>query len=409
MKYFIVICAICLIVLTCCQCRSEEAENEKDIGENSMMFSIEGVAYPTLFANYQRNSFVRVDVKPRWQLVWSKNYAAAKPDLNISPYSVQIKDNTVGISGVSEMLLYDTSGSFRQLEQASGAVPVVFGRLAMAFVKPSLILKYMNYQLETLRENGSLPGLKDYAHAVLFKPGKDDILSVVQYSGGPRRKPPVYTAARMLLDNDSFIWKYKEEGTIDHALLSNDETRMVLIQGDQVTVINNEDGKKSEPFQTQIKNPTIASLDLKDNLVILGANELPESVEYLLEVISLDGNDLWRIRLNDPALNQLPVCGGGGEVYVIDSRMLNCFKDGEIQWQYLLKSGAGTWVTVTQNNYIIVLNGNFLTILDGDGVKQYEDMFTKTDETFNAPVAVDGSGRLYVAGNKTLYCFETHE
>jgi hypothetical protein len=384
-----------------------------------MILSVEGVAYPMRFANYQRNSFVSVEIRPRWKPLWSKSYAEASERLIMAPFSIQIRENLIGVSSHSDMLVYDNSGVFKYQEGISSAAPVVFGRSAMAFLQGSLILKYQEYDQEILRDYGSLSKLNQYSFALLFKPGIEQILSVVQFTGGPHRKPPSFRACISILEDNSFVWRYDDEGIVDHAALTNDDGKMILIRGDDVYLINTENGEKSEPFKTGLDKAITASLDIKDNLIVLGENvkesedeedeDAEDESEKFLKVFSPDGDELWNIELRDPGVNQPPVCGSGGEIYIVDSRLLNCFKNGELQWQYLLKSSAETWLTTTQNGYIIALNGSFLTILDANGEKQYEDLFTKTDESFEAPVAVDANGRLYVAGNKKLYCFETHD
>jgi len=417
MKYFIIICGICFIALVACTGQGEDAKNENITGDNSMMFSIDGVAYPLRFANFQRNSLVTVDIKPRWKFLWAKNYAETDPNIILAPYSIQIRENSIGVSSNAEMLVYDASGAYKYKEGISTAAPVVFGRNAMAFVRESLLLKYQDYNREILRDHGSISHLDEYSYALLFKPSLEQILSVVQFTGGPHRKPMTFRACLSNLEDDSFDWIYEGEGVLDHAALSKDGSRIVIIQGDEVISINAQSGERTEPYKIDLENAIVASLDINDNLIIFGENieiigdEEDENAEEkshrFLKGFSPTGEELWSVELNNPSINQPPVCGGSGEVYVIDNRMVNCHKDGELLWQYILKSSAETWLTVTKNDYIIVLNGNFLTILNSDGVKQYEDMFCKTDETFETPVAVDKSGRLYVAGNRNLYCFET--
>jgi hypothetical protein len=115
---------------------------------------------------------------------------------------------------------------------------------------------------------------------------------------------------------------------------------------------------------------------------------------------------VWSYQLAAPKLNQPPVCGTDGKVYIVDDGWLKCLQTGEPLWMAALELGPLVWLTSTGNDKVVALTGNRLSLISADGGLQFSVEVTDKGDTFNVPVAIDKLGRLIVAGSKSLYCFE---
>jgi len=383
---------------------SQEGKNTE---EPTMIFDFDNVACPIRFVNFQRNSLLTTEAKARWRFLWSKSYTDVDPNLLPMPFAVVTAGNYVGVKSASKVIVYDSSGAFQFLRGTANLTPVIFGQRALAFVHPSYQLRYQEYNGEPLGHVGVIPKLKNWFGAVLLKPSREEVLAVIQYTGGPRREPKYFHAYKFNIKNGSLIWDVKSNGIVSQALLTKDGGKLILAHAYEMLILNTADGEIAHSFKTGYDYTVNSSLDGDDNILAWLENTEEEDEQRILKAFSPDGEELWIYTPIKPQVKQPPACGSNGEVYIVDARFVKCLENGELKWQYLLKSSAETWLTITQNGYIIALNGSFLTILDANGEKQYEDLFTKTDESFEAPVAVDANGRLYVAGNKKFYCFKT--
>jgi hypothetical protein len=371
-----------------------------------MALEITGVAYPVRFANYQRNSLVSVEVKPKWQPVWSRAFHKIDEELMLSPYSVLVGGGYVGVVSEEELLFFTGDGDFSRMVARGTQTPVVFGRRALAYLDPSLIVNYEGYDGNVIRDNGTVPELVQWAYALLFKPSLEEMLGVVQFTGGPQRKPMKYYAWRFNLEDEGFAWSQEYDGVASQALLSADNKRVVLLAGSVVEVMSAESGETIGTFELEGAQTVTASLDNSGNLAVLceGVGEGNEG--YRLRSYALSGEMRWEVMLGDPQDIQPPACGSDGRVYVIDSLQVVCVQDGAKSWSTPLKSNELTWLTVTKDNHVIAVNGQLLCFFSPTGEKLFERLITDGAETFEAPAAVSPSGRIYVASNESLYCFE---
>jgi outer membrane protein assembly factor BamB len=371
-----------------------------------MAFELKGVAYPVRFANFQRNSRVLAKVKPEWNLSWKKEYAAIDEEFLLIPHSVLIRDNRVGVISTSEILIFDEKGEFKHFEGIGENTPVVFGRKAVAFIGPSYILNYFDYDWHAVRDEGIVPNVEEWGVSLLFKPSLEEILGVAQFTGGPQREPEHYYAYRYSLVDEDFPWDIDEEGSLAQAFLSNDGKKLILIQEENILIIDADNGKTLKKSEMEPGIILTASLDPADNLIVLFEGEEDEGgIE--LRAYSLSGEKLWSLPTLEPQEEQPPACGGDGRIYVVDARHLKCIINGEVAWARLLKSDDQTWVTITEDNHALALNGPFLCLYDPAGEKIFERLVTKDEEeSFDAPVSIDDEGRIFVAGNNCLYCFQ---
>ncbi len=370
------------------------------------MFNTEGIPYPVRFANYQRNSHVPVETNSTGRLVWSKNYFSIDKTLLLIPLDVCISGDFLGVRSVKDLLVFTINGEFKYNVSIGENKPVVFGKEAYAYTKPSFQLEYRNFDGGLILESKGFPALKDFSELKLLKPSQEDFLAAIEYSGGPQGLPGEYDVYRLRLEESIPPWSFCGEGEIDYVLLLPDGETLLIIQGVNATLLNTSDGKQTGSFKIKMDEIENACLDLEGNLVMVGQETVGNASRPCLKVVALDGEQKWSYRLSQPKINQPPACGKDGRVYVINEMMLMCVAEGELLWQAALKSEAPAWLTVTANDNVICLNGAFLNLYNAQGESVFGILITEENETFDAPVAVDSNGRLYVAGGQKLYCFE---
>ncbi|MFQ5498510.1 MAG: hypothetical protein ACE5FH_02455 [Candidatus Zixiibacteriota bacterium] len=386
----------------CCTGGTRGDSLEKDISE---MFTIDSVAYPVQFANFQRNSHLSVATEAKGQLVWSKPYIEIDERLQVVPSGLHISGRTVGVRSNRDLLLYDLNGSFESTYPIGENTPVMFGKSAMAYIKPSYLMDYRDYDGNLLLESKDIPAAEKWTSFLVFKPTWDDLLAAVQFLGGPQRLPRRYDVYRLPIEKSRRTWSYDDEGDIDHALLSGDGNTMVLIMGTDVTVLNTVDGSHRS-FSSEMTEIVSASLDLDGRLVVLGSISAGDKTDPCMRLFDLSGKQLSSYGLTRLRADQPPACGSDGKVYMVDAKDLTCYANGEPLWQQELEGNGEVWLTVASNDYVVCLDGRQLRLFEDGGNERFNTEITDSDETFDCPAAIDQAGRLYIAGSRNLYCFE---
>jgi outer membrane protein assembly factor BamB len=379
-----------------------------DTKERDAMFMLDGVEYPVQYANVQRNSHVGLTTGAKGVLLWSKEYRNAEADITPAPGTVLIKGDTIGVVSPDNLLFYTTAGSFRYMLPIGRNTPVVFGSGAFAYIGPTYLLNYQEYSKKVILEGGEFPSLEEWAYVMVFKPGKSDFLAAVQFTGGPKpqREPPQYDVYRKEIEKSRIRTAYTGEGTIRHAMLTNDHRRFVLIQGKRVNLVETVDMKAESGFDLEYSDINSASLDPAGNLVFIGRGAKNKGERPYLSAVSLDGKLLWEYPLQNPQVQQPPACGGAGQVYVVDAGSLKSISNGRLAWSRPVKGTDKAWLTITKDDAAIMVQAESLTMIDAAGVVKFSVHVSGDEERFDAPPAVDAKGRIYVAGNRKLYCFE---
>ncbi|HPI91844.1 MAG TPA: PQQ-binding-like beta-propeller repeat protein [Deltaproteobacteria bacterium] len=407
----IVLFLVALLAILSIQCNGYEKTIDskgKDAKERDTMFKLDGVEYPVEYANYQRNSHVRVAVRATGRERWAKAYREADEDVFPAPRTVLVKGDVLGVLSVDNLLVYKSDGSFQYMVPLGNNTPVVFGREAFAYIIPAYLLNYQEYIGKPILEQGEFPTLGEWAYVLLFKPGNDDFMAVVQFTGGPkpRELPQRFDLYRKQIEKSLVRWRYSGEGSIDHAMLTTGGRMFVVVQGRKVNLVETVDMKVVSGFDLEYDEVESASLDTKDNLVIIGRGAKNKGERPWLTKLSLKGSVLWEYELRNPQTHQPPACGGAEKVYVPDSNRLLCIDNGRLGWDQPMKGAGKAWLTVAQGDEVVSVQDRQLSLFDSAGSVKFSVQMTQEEEGFNATPALDAQGRIYVAGNRRLYCFE---
>jgi outer membrane protein assembly factor BamB len=392
-----------LVIFISCHAGSKTGVETK---EEAMTFNVRNCTYPVEFANYQRNSYVPIDVRRQWDIAWSKRFNEIDPELLISPRAVLVGDTIVAVKTASELFVYDASGRFKFMEGIGNPTPVVLGSGGMAYFNGTGGLVYQDYDRKKLRAEEPVPGFDQWAYALLIRPTTDEVLGVVQNAGIRGQKEKRYYIYRFVRGNLTRKWSYEFPGIINHALLTSDEKTLVCVVGDGVTLYDADNGKSGFTFKTGLANPLAASLNPNGELVVVGTAEDAQEARKYCRAFSLAGKELWSIALINPMLAQPPVSGEEGGVFLVDNMRLEYIRDGEIKWSTPPMFGDRTCMTVTRGNYALVLDGGVLYLYDPAGELIFKSLISKEGDTFGIPPAVDHQGKIYVLSDKYLYCLE---
>ncbi len=373
--------------------------------EQNTMFKFNEVEYPVEYANYQRNSHISVSARAQGRLLWAKELEGQRKDYVLMPRTVLIRQDIIGIVSTENLLIYKSNGLFQYMLPIGFSTPVVFGNKAIAYIIPAYLLNYQYYSRKLILEAGEFPSLKQWAYVLLFKPENYDFIAAVQFTGGPMRQPAMFDIYRKQIEKSWVRLSYSGEGHIDFAMLTTDDKTLVVLQGGKVHLLETVNIKIESSFGLEFEEINSASLDDKNNLVIIGRGA-KKGLQPYLSKLSLSGKLLWEYQLHDPQTHQPPASGNSGQIYAVDAGQLNCINNGILEWKYPLKNNNKVWLTVTKDDSVVLLQGNELSLIDESGNEIFSVQVTKDDEHFDAPPAVDARGRIYVASDKKLYCFE---
>ena len=398
-----------LLAIFISQCYNfAKTANNSYAKEPNKMFSLEGSAYPVEYANYQLNSHVSSDCRAKGNILWAKAYSEANENFMLTPRSVLIKDDNIGVLSTENLLTYKPDGSFQYMLPIGSNTPVVFGKEAMAYLVPANLLNYQDYSGKLILETGEFPSLEEWAHVVLFKPEKNEFIAAVHFTGGPKpmRQPQTFDVYRKQIKKSLVKWRYDGDGTLDRAFLTTDNRKILIIQGSKASLLDTVNIQVESDFDLGFEDIETASLDTENNLVFIGRGAKNKGVRPYLTKLSLSGKVLWEYELRNPQTHQPPVSGSTGQAYVVDVGQLKSIDKGELKWELTLKSKAQALMTVTKDDSVILLQGSRLSFIESSGSEKFSMQLTTEEEDFDAPPSVDSQGRIYVASDKKLYCIE---
>jgi len=372
------------------------------------MFSLEGSAYPVEYANYQLNSHITVDCRAKGNILWTKEYSRENEGFMLIPRYVLIKGDNIGVVSNENLLVYKPDGSFRYMLPIGDNTPVVFGKEAMAYLVPANLLNYQDYSGKLILETGEFPSLEKWAHVVFFKPEKKEFIAAVHFTGGPRpmRQPETFDVYRKKIEKSLVKWRYDGDGPLDGAMVTTDNQKLVIIRKSTVSILDIVNITVGSGFDLKFEEIKTASLDTDNNLVFIGRGAKNKGIRPFLTKVSLTGKMLWEYELRNPQTQQPLVSGSNGQVYVVDGKHLKNIDKGSLRWNLELKSKEQAWMTVTKDDSVILLQDNHLSLISEAGKMIFSSKITNDEECFDAPPSVDSQGRIYIASDKKLYCFE---
>lgn len=371
------------------------------------MFDIQGIEYPMQYANYQRNSRVPVSTTAAGKLKWTQAFSDANENFQLTPRAVLINGTVVGVLSTDNLLLYDTGGAYDEMVPLGTATPVIFGGKAIAYLEPAFLLNYRDYHKKQILESGEFPAVDQWAYALLLKPGPLDFLAVVQSTGGPHpAPPPEFDIFRKEIKKSRMELHQNGNGTLKAALLTTDSQHLVTVLGKTVQLWDAARITPASQFDLDFDTIESVSLSPDNALVIVGHGAMNKGDRPYLAVYGPDGKQKWLYLLRGPQTAFPPVCGGKGQVYIVAENKLQCIAAGKLLWACPLDGSGDVLMTVTANDDVLMVRKNRLTRVDVSGNAQFSIEITEAAEYFDAPPSVDASGRIYVASDKNLYCFE---
>ncbi len=406
------------------------------------MFDLRIVEYPVWFANLQRNNHLEVPTEAKGTLAWKKTFSEMQPgemfwrgkhhavekeswDRMVFqvPTQVLVSGGNIGVASSEHLFLFNPMGKLTLLTSAGGggtSKPVVFGNRAFAYTDDIPYLMVQEYGGTFVLNQKTFPFLDTWSGAFLLLPREDELIAVVQYTGGPQRNPKKhYIYKRSFNENDDgFAWVVERQGSLTQALLTEDEKTILLVQGSRVISLDTEDGKEIRSFDSGFSESATAILDLSGNIVVAGRKAGRSEDQWFLACFDQSGKSLWEHSLsvelgtNRSWHMQPPAAGMNDRIYIVEGHSLQRLDSGQVVWRQRLQKSESHWLTVTSNEWIITLSGPVLEVFRDDGTRIFRlalslpSEFENKRERFSAPVAVDALGKLYVASSNGVYCIE---
>ncbi len=406
------------------------------------MFDLGIVEYSVRFANLQRNSHVEVPTEAKGTLAWKKTFWETQPgemfwrgerhtvekeswDLMVFqiPYQVLVSGSNIGVASSEHLFVFNPMGRPTLLTSAGGggtSKPVVFGNRAFAYTDDISYLMVQEYGGRFVLNQRTFPFLDTWSGPLLLLPGEDEIIAVVQYTGGPQRNPREHYIYKRSFneDGDRFAWVVERHGSLTQALLTEDEKTILLVHGPRVISLDTGDGKEITSFDSGFSESATAILDLSGNIVMAGSKTGGSVDQWSLACFDQSGKSLWEHSLSlEFGANwswgmQPPAAGMKDRIYIVDGSSLQRLDSGQVVWRQELRESESHWLTVTSNEWIITLSGGVLELFRDDGTSIFRLPLSlpsrsgHNNESFHAPVAVDALGKLYVASSNGVYCIE---
>jgi outer membrane protein assembly factor BamB len=364
------------------------------------------IAYPVQFCNFQLNSLSPCTTECKGKLLWSKSNTEIFKNNFEFARSLLLSRGHLAMKGQSELRFLDKTGKtmdWYALGDSPDLSPVILGAVAFVYFRNSILMNMKEYGGRVILDSKFMPGREHWSHALQVIPRTRDALMVNQFTGGPMKKPKRFEVRLQPYAAFEPIWSYDGDGTLSSVMLADDEKRVLIVEGGNLRWLEMETGKTHLAFDAELAKVLQASLDQKDNILLLGLDEAGWSK---LLVFSKEGRLLWEAEVPSARTNQPPACGIDGKVYLFVGDGVSAYVGGMETWHHSVYGNGMPWITVTTDNKIIVLTNKFLYCLSESGEELFAELITTEDEKFYTPAVVDESGKIYVAGTKKLYCYQ---
>jgi outer membrane protein assembly factor BamB len=178
------------------------------------------------------------------------------------------------------------------------------------------------------------------------------------------------------------------------------------VRNDHVEIYKVDNGAKTASFETGFARTLVGSLDQEGRLVLIGQGEDEAAGYSELKVFDPEGKLLWSMALQEREFKQPPVCGSDGMVYLINMNAVQAIRDSNVVWQNSTVNGAPLWLTAAGNGEVVAVESEGVTVFAADGSRRIDIPAGDVEDQFVTPAAIDSAGRILVAGEKALYCFD---
>ncbi|KMQ52026.1 hypothetical protein CHISP_1015 [Chitinispirillum alkaliphilum] len=355
------------------------------------------VIYPVLYGNYQRNGFMESETSAKGEIDWfiEVGSPSGKAVLLVEGHNYYLYKHNVlyRFSMDTEIIWHKSLRGWMD--------PVIQNK--KIYFAPSSRLCRINQDKETEETGFHIPDINNFTSIIFFKPHSENYLvqTFMQNETG-RIGDYVRIKTKFHIIDSSGNLKYTDSEAAQHApaVITNDDSVLVVITGSgEIRLINPITGTLINRSNLKRRGARIASIDMFDNLLILGNTTTPG--ERLLMKTTLDGSIVWEYLLSTANIRcfvQPPASDRNGRVYFIHANtLLRINKDGELEREYSLQNDSDfQFVTVLNDNSVLVTSGNMLMHLDPSG----DEVFTlhlDERERIAAPPVVDNDGGVMLA------------
>jgi hypothetical protein len=394
-----------LLPTALCMCLGGTEMNDST---GTVLFVPATSGYVMQWANSQRDSNVPFELRGSGHLQWKLPYDSFGASDRITPLFVLAADGHIAVQAQDYLMLAGADGKAGARIGINGLFPVVVGNNAFAYEDFSDQLAYQTYDGTYLVEGHQVPLMKERTYLPLLEPFGDGAVCAVQYMGGfeDPADPARFYACRFKLGTAFWEWMVQDIGYLITALLTPDGSQLVIVRNDHVEIYKVDNGAKTASFETGFARTLVGSLDQEGRLVLIGQGEDEAAGYSELKVFDPEGKLLWSMALQEREFKQPPVCGSDGMVYLINMNAVQAIRDSNVVWQNSTVNGAPLWLTAAGNGEVVAVESEGVTVFAADGSRRIDIPAGDVEDQFVTPAAIDSAGRILVAGEKALYCFD---
>lgn len=375
------------------------------VGGEHMFFSKKS-PYPISSCNLQKNSLSPFIIDFKGELEWSASWNELFNESVCGPKEFLLNNNTLGLKDQNNLFLLNLN-SKKVIRQHLGTnanyCPVVLGDNSVLYFKNGIFASIVGYDGKILQKPVNVDGRKDWTILQLAFPREQDILTVNQFTGGPRRKPKSYCIGLQGYKLRDRKWVKKNKGEILNALINNDLTKLIVIYCSRIEIFSIDKGNLITSTDFNDFKINSSCMDTDDNIVLEISDH---NDKHSIKVVDCQLLPKWGFSVSNIFLNIPPACGIDNRIYIIDKSILKCLINGKELWNSKLVGIQHPFLTISNCNKTFIVSLNSLLCFDENGVKLHSIILATDDEKFVLPAIISGDGKVFVGGSKRLYCFK---
>ncbi len=292
---------------------------------------------PVRFCNLQKNSHSPFSIDFKGELEWSVSWNELLKEPVQGPKELLLNNKTLGLKDQNNLFILNLNSknvNKQYLGSNANYCPVILGDSSILFFKNGIYATIIDYDGKTVKKPVNIDGREDWTILQLAFPRDDDILTVNQFTGGPRRKPKSYTLGLQGYKLRDRKWAKKNKGEIFTALINNDLTKLIAIYRSRIEILSVDSGSLITSADFQGSEINSACMDTDDNIV-LGIND--QSGKYAIKVIDDKLAPVWDFSVSNILNHAPPACGSDGRIYIISKSTLRCLVNGKELWNFAIK------------------------------------------------------------------------